>query len=360
LSLRLDNRSGYDTEDLRRFIRRGLRACGVRGAIHVVVVASPIRCRGCAEVRGKKMVLAVAAPSHSTPKEFYRRLSRLIDHECAHLRGLEHKHMPEALLYSTGSRSEWSQGMTIRYLGRAPDQMAILRKDSRTKAKAKKRTRDFDKPALMRQIDKDDRAKNRHKVLDLRGKIARALQAKREGRPEVREYCMSERLKARERIRILREKLREEYRRYAYGERLGARGYCERAKRAPKLEIQRLRIALADERKFQEEMRRIAKGNRERQRTSRTTKTVSERRGESDDEVRSNIPEELIPLFNRVKRSIKAGKRLSRTEAFMKYAEEHPGEEYEAIEDKTDALVRRLESEQRSGRRDASRWKRRR
>jgi hypothetical protein len=84
---------------------------------------------------------------------------------------------------------------------------------------------------------------------------------------------------------------------------------------------------------------------------------VSERRGESDDEVRANIPEELIPLFNRVKRAIKAGKRMTRTEAFMKYAEEHPGERYEGIEDKTDALVRQLESRQRSGR---DRWKRRR
>jgi hypothetical protein len=212
------------------------------------------------------MVLAVAAPSHSTPKEFYRRLSRLIDHECAHLRGLEHKHMPEELLYSTGPRSEWSQGMTIQYRGRAPDQMAVLREgvkqDRKTASrqaskKAGSRARDFDKRALMRQIDKDDRVKNRQKLVDLRGKIARALQARREGRPEVRAYCMSERLKARGRISELREKLREEYRRYAYAERLGARGSCARERRGPSLEIQRLRIALADERKFQEEMRRI-------------------------------------------------------------------------------------------------------
>lgn len=70
------------------------------------------------------------------------------------------------------------------------------------------------------------------------------------------------------------------------------------------------------------------------------------RRTESDDEVRGNIPPELVRLFERVKRGIKGSARETRTEAFLRYAEEHPGEMYEAIEDQTDALIRELEARQ--------------
>ena len=45
--------------------------------------------------------------------------------------------------------------------------------------------------------------------------------------------------------------------------------------------------------------------------------TRIERQAESDDEVRSNIPPELVALFERVKRGIKASPRMSRTESFL-------------------------------------------
>jgi len=52
-------------------------------------------------------------------------------------------------------------------------------------------------------------------------------------------------------------------------------------------------------------------------------------------------------LENRVKRSIKASPRMSRTEAFLKYAEEHPAEVLNVIDDQTDALIRELERKER-------------
>ena len=55
-------------------------------------------------------------------------------------------------------------------------------------------------------------------------------------------------------------------------------------------------------------------------------------------------------MFERVRRSIHAGPRTSRTEAFMRYAEEHPRERFEGMEEKTDDLVRTLERRQRRGR----------
>jgi hypothetical protein len=48
-----------------------------------------------------------------------------------------------------------------------------------------------------------------------------------------------------------------------------------------------------------------------------------------------------------VKRGIKGNERITRTESFLKYVEDHPAEMLLAIEDKTDALVRELEARQR-------------
>jgi hypothetical protein len=62
-------------------------------------------------------------------------------------------------------------------------------------------------------------------------------------------------------------------------------------------------------------------------------------------------PPELVALFERVKRGIKASPRMSRTEAFLHYAEENPDEVLAAVDDKTDALIRELEAQHREARR---------
>lgn len=118
-NLTVDNRSGYDTRDLHRFFLKGLRAMKVTGPTHVVVAASPIRSRGCAQVGGRVIVISIASPANFS----MRRLSRLFEHEVAHKVGSEHHHMSENLLYSLGPTSEWAKGMTIRYRGRAPTQL---------------------------------------------------------------------------------------------------------------------------------------------------------------------------------------------------------------------------------------------
>jgi hypothetical protein len=48
-----------------------------------------------------------------------------------------------------------------------------------------------------------------------------------------------------------------------------------------------------------------------------------------------------------VKRTIKGGPRETRTEAFLRYAEEHPSQYLESIDDKTEALIRELERRER-------------
>jgi hypothetical protein len=60
-------------------------------------------------------------------------------------------------------------------------------------------------------------------------------------------------------------------------------------------------------------------------------------------------------LFERVKRGIKASPRMSRTEAFLHYAEENPDDVLAATDDKTDALIRELEQQEREARRSLRR-----
>lgn len=120
----VENRSGYDTGDLRRFLRRGLVALGVRERTHVVVVASPIRSRGCAQIgsvrrEGRIVVVSMASPSRFS----LRRLARLLEHEIAHKKGADHRDMNERTMYSLGDVPRWARGTRIRYRGRAPDQV---------------------------------------------------------------------------------------------------------------------------------------------------------------------------------------------------------------------------------------------
>lgn len=125
-SFTLTNRSGYDTGDLRRFFRVALARLGVKRHKQIVITASPIRTRGCAEVGpdrcGSGIVIAIAPPSSFTMAKF----SRIVQHELAHAKGAEHGDMPERLLYSEGGALPWARNLRIRYRGRAPNQMLGL------------------------------------------------------------------------------------------------------------------------------------------------------------------------------------------------------------------------------------------
>ena len=59
---------------------------------------------------------------------------------------------------------------------------------------------------------------------------------------------------------------------------------------------------------------------------------MTQHASESDDEVRQNIPASLIPLFNRVGRSLKRNDRQTRTETFLGYVADHPHEEIDAVD----------------------------
>jgi hypothetical protein len=206
---------------------------------------------------------------------------------------------------------------------------------------------------IMKEIAREHRREQREKLAHLRQELRDARALRQTALRQAKDRCRTDRLAARARARELRARLLAELRQAVRAERTRAKEDCAAGlaeARAIADNVQRARAELAAERKYRRDLARIERANRQRFKETRRA-TSAERRGESDDEVRGNIPPELLPLWERVKRSIRGSSRMSRTEAFLEYAEEHPSEVLEVLEDRTDALVRELEAKEREARR---------
>jgi hypothetical protein len=201
----------------------------------------------------------------------------------------------------------------------------------------------------MTEIAREEKRKKRALLADLRRQIREARAQRKAALSGAKERCRSERLAARERAKALKQRVLEELREAMQTERLRARETCAARlveARSVSERIHRTRAELEAERAFQREMRRIERGNRQRAQEAHRA-TAAERRSESDDTVRDSIPSEYLALWEKVKPSIRGSHRMSRTEAFLHYVEEHPDELLATLDDKTDALIRELESRQR-------------
>jgi hypothetical protein len=202
---------------------------------------------------------------------------------------------------------------------------------------------------LMAQIARDEKRKQRQHLAALRAQVRQARVDRKAALEEARARCRAERLSVRQRVEALRQRVLQELRDAVAAERAEARQTCtvrRTAARAISDQIKRVRAELEAERAFQRDMRRIESANRHRTQQAHRA-SAAERRSESDDAVRASIPDELVPLWERVKRSIHGSDRMSRAEIFMKYAEEHPEDVLLILEDRTDALVRELEARER-------------
>lgn len=202
--------------------------------------------------------------------------------------------------------------------------------------------------AIQRDIERDHKKKARAKLVELRAKVREAHASKKARMKELSERCRADRLTVRGRLLETRQRILRELRETARVEREAARQSCILRKRAAKdecdTEVERTRAELAAERTYQMDLRRIERDNRTK-RVAHTRATRKAHRGESDEAVLQDIPSDLHALFHRVKRSIKATPRMSRSEAFLKYAEENPHDVFEVIEQKTDRMIRELESQ---------------
>ena len=83
-------------------------------------------------------------------------------------------------------------------------------------------------------------------------------------------------------------------------------------------------------------------------------------RAESDDQVRSNIDPELVPVFDRLRRSVRGDGYRTRTEAFLEYVEHNPQEVTQLQQQAADVEVKRLIAEQAKAEREASKHSKRR
>jgi len=181
---------------------------------------------------------------------------------------------------------------------------------------------------LRRELAQSLRQKDRERLRELREAIRVAKAEWRARRAEAVERCRAGRatLKARakERRRQAREALRAAYK----DDRERARLTCATTKATVRdqglSDVQAARAKLEAERHYQLEMGLAERRHTERQKRHKLT--AREQRAESDDEVRANIDDDLVPVFNQVRGAIKGSRRMSRTEAFYHWAEAHPDE----------------------------------
>lgn len=192
----------------------------------------------------------------------------------------------------------------------------------------------LDKKALWKSIEADERKKRKDTLTALRAARADAIAARKLAVLEIGPQCIAARDHARVTAQIAREA-----RQRARGAKAKVKPSCAVPSDAElKAAIAGARAAFRKEYAAIKELREREARYKARAKDA-VRRTAKEAQGESDDEVAGNLPPEMIVLWKRVRRSIKATPRMSRTEAFLKYAEEHPSELYDGIEDETDRMI---------------------
>ncbi len=192
---------------------------------------------------------------------------------------------------------------------------------------------------LARELDKDIRARYRARISELRTRAREAKAKRKDQLKDARVRCTQRMAKALDKAK------RDFTKTYASDlERQKAATVRRNAERAARVTEARERcdidassireeaeaqIALVkkeetEERTHRQQMDRGAVALRKQTRKAATKAKV--RKQESDDLVRQNIPRELVPLFNSMSRRIKGSPRMSRSEEFILYVEEHGDE----------------------------------
>lgn len=205
------------------------------------------------------------------------------------------------------------------------------------------------KAQLAHWAAREHHRKRRERLRSIRAELRQIRERRRELVRRVRLGCKASRERARAAARayraaeLARIRLEVKQLRQAERNRCRARVYAVRSE---------LGSAAARKREEARALRELEAGHKaaaEHARAERSRLTARERLGESDDEVRRNIEPELVPIFERVKRTIHAGPKQSRTEAFLRYVEENPDELYALREElaarKVAELVREHERE---------------
>src|SRR6188768_3502527 len=175
----------------------------------------------------------------------------------------------------------------------------------------------LDRKRLMREIEHERRAKVMQRLTELGVLLKAAREARREAIDRIRFQCR----KAREKLRNV----------------CGARR--ERA------EVVNARAREMHEERHLDKLQRTAGKRSATKPIGRVRNAARERESESDDAVRRDIPPELVSVFNKVRRNIKGSDHRTRSEAFLEWAEENPGEIYAMQEQEAAREIKRLVKE---------------
>jgi hypothetical protein len=190
----------------------------------------------------------------------------------------------------------------------------------------------------------------RQTIRDLRQQIQAAQVRKRKALADVRRQCRASRVRVRAAVKLYRASERERLRREIAELRTAARQKCQRRlARVRELgsgKIEQRKAEKAARERLDRELQAVEGRLRKRRETSKRS-----HREESDDEVRSNLEAELVPVWNRIRRSVKGTPWISRTEAFLQWVEENPEEvvHFQQIEAEaaTERLIKQLQEQER-------------
>lgn len=174
----------------------------------------------------------------------------------------------------------------------------------------------LDKRRLKREIERERKAKVKARIVAVRALIKEARERRSAELAVIRDQCKAERAA----LSITCANRRAEARELARADVAKQRGELG---------------SIAGEERTYREVDAINAKRRPRMK-------AGEKRAESDDEVRSNLPRDLVPVFDAVRRGIKGSPRKSRTESFLQWAEENAGEVWSLRSSKADREVEQL------------------
>ncbi len=195
-----------------------------------------------------------------------------------------------------------------------------------------------------RELKKLARAIDRDRLVAIRSKLRDLRRARPVRLREIRAACKVGRENVRARVKTLQESTRAALRASVLAMRQAERGTCEKSKARTKEDfakkIEGAAVELGTEKNWYS--REYCRGRRGPVKRS----SSKERRQESDDEVRRNLPPELVAVFNRVRTTIKAGPRTTRTEKFLEWVDANPDEAHSIVYDAIERDVERMIHEQ--------------
>ena len=175
----------------------------------------------------------------------------------------------------------------------------------------------LDKRRLRREIERERKRVVKARLVELRGLIAEARAKRKAELVVIRDQCRAERKALALTCSVRRDEARQ----------------------AARSRVAEQRAAIGDVQKEERVYRDVAALGR------KPGVKRAERRAESDDAVRANLPPDLVPVFDTVKRHIKGTQRKSRTEAFLEWAEENPDAVWTLRASSADRDVERLIAE---------------